>query len=63
MFITSTTVVLEGDKVNLTCNVINDSDAMADSLQVYWYHNGIQLTTNKSDRILVYESDQVTSQV
>jgi len=36
---------------------------VADSLQVYWYHNRIQLTTNKADGILVYESDQVTSQV
>ena len=64
-FITNTTVLFEGSKVILTCNVTNDPDAVANSLQVYWYNpKGLQLKIDTNDGILVYNStDRNTGQV
>ena len=49
----------------LICNVTNDPDATANSLQVYWYNpKGVQLKTIANDEILVYSNvDQTTGQV
>ena len=54
--------MFEGNKVVLSCNVTNDPDAVANSLQVIWYDpEGVQLKTLTSDGILAYnKTDPIT---
>ena len=52
-FITNHTVALEGNKVNMICNVVNDVDAIH-LLQINWY-KGNKLVMPDGKRIITYD--------
>ena len=52
----------EGDKVSLTCNAVNDVDAIH-PLQIYWHKENKVVTPNKSHIILYNVTDNATRQL
>ena len=55
--------MFEGNKVTLTCDAINDVDAI-DPLTVVWYSpNGVQLKSDGNKIVIYNEADQVTDRI
>ena len=56
------TVSIEGDKISLNCNAINDIDA-DHSLQVNWYKGNQLVIPNENSVTIHNKTDEVTRQL